>query len=324
MSQTKELLFAFITNRYKAQETRKLGDYIFSNELFHIFEDEFADFLFHSRKEIFQYLSTPDNSVELIEYCIRSTKEYTYKRNQFINFTKQYDELLLAEYQSLLEQIKALTGEANSREELTQRLAVSLQRHHERLRLIFSSYCVISTQRDLKNNPLLQSVPCEEYSARFQLDVLNLDFKELIEPVLDIGCGADGTLVRFLSLQGLDVRGIDRLAPKGDSFEQIDWFDFDLEQQKWGTVIAHQSLSTHFIYNYLSNTAMLEEYAKLFMRILASLKTDGRLCYAPGMPFFEETIAKLGKYKIHRKTLAADFLGIGEIAYSVQLQKIYK
>lgn len=324
MSQIKDRLFSFIVRRYQSQESKELGDYVFSNHLFHSFEEEFADFLLDARDEIHLYLSSVNDAEELIEYCVRSTKEYAYKRNQFIHFTGQYDELLQAEYLDLLEGIRKLTGGEMSRVENSRSFGTLLQRHHERLRLILSSYCVVSTQRDLKDNPLLQSVPCEEYSSHFQLDLLNIDPHLVVEPVLDIGCGTDGTLVKYLKSNGLDACGFDRLAPKGDSFSESSWFDFNYESRKWGTVIAHQSLSTHFIYNYLSNSAMLEEYAKLFLRILDALKTDGTFYYAPGLPFFEETLARLGKYRMTRKTLVSDFLGIGEIAYSTQIQPISK
>lgn len=324
MNQIKDQLYSFIIRRYQSYESHELGDYMFSNQLFHSFENEFVDFLFESRDKIHPYLSVPANARELIEYCIRSTKEYTYQRNQFIDFIGQYDELLHSEYRALLEQLKDLTGIDMPREELARSFGIMLQRHHERLRLILSSYCVVSTQKDLKNNPLLVSVPCDEYSAHFQLDVLNIDLHSIAEPILDIGCGADGTLVKYLKSQGLNVRGFDRLAPKEESFEQNNWFDFDYGKQKWGMVIAHQSLSTHFIYNYLSNSALLEEYAKLFLKILLSLKADATFCYAPGLPFFENNLEKLGGYHITRKTLASDFLGIGEIAYSTQIQPVLK
>jgi len=320
MDSIKDRLFFFITQRYQSHAARELGDYIFSNHLFQSFDSEFADFLFEFREEIFQYVSSAINSAELIEYCIRSTKEYTYKRNQYINFTRQYDGLLLAEYKDLLAQIKALSETFLSREDLFQSFGNILQRHHERLRLILSSYCVITTKNELKNNPLLQSVPCEEYSARFQLDILNLDLKEITEPVLDIGCGAEGAFVKFLRGQGLEAFGIDRLAPKEPFFYQNDWFDFDYSQRKWGTIIAHQSLSTHFIYNYLSNPARVDSYVDLFVNILSSLEVDGKFCYAPGLPFFETSLEKLGRYEVLRKTIASDLSGIGEIAYAVQIK----
>jgi hypothetical protein len=320
MDSIKDRLFFFIAQRYQSHAARQLGDYIFSNHLFQSFDGEFTDFLFESREGIFQYLSNTAASEELIEYCIRSTKEYTYKRNQYINFTRQYDDLLLAEYGDLLAQIKTLSETFIPREDLFQSFGVILQRHHERLRLILSSYCVITTKNELKNNPLLQSVPCEEYSACFQLDILNLDLKEITEPILDIGCGADGTLVKFLRGGGLDVYGLDRLAPKEPFFYQNDWFDFDFGQRKWGTVVAHQSLSTHFIYNYLSNPSRVGSYVDLFMNILSSLEVDGKFCYAPGLPFFEASLEKLDQYEILRKTIASDLSGIGEIAYAVQIK----
>lgn len=320
MEVIKDRLLFFVSKRYQSHGARQLGDYIFSNHLFHSFDEKFVDFLFESREEIFQCLSNSAYSEELIEYCIHSTKEYTYERNQYINFTREYDELLLAEYGDLLAQIRSLSKTAISRDELSRSYGIVLQLHHERLRLILSTYCVLTTQNELKNNPLLQSVPCEEYSARFQLDILNLDPQKIAEPVLDIGCGKDGTLVKFLKAQAVDAYGLDRLAPKDEFFHQSDWFDFDYSQQHWGTVIAHQSFSTHFIYNYLSNPSKVGAYVDLFTRIINSLQVNGKFCYAPGLPFFEASFEKLDQYEIIRKTIASNLSGIGEIAYAVQIK----
>jgi hypothetical protein len=195
-----------------------------------------------------------------------------------------------------------------------------LQRHHERLRLIFASYCAITAQSDLKNNPFLQTVPCEEYSPRFQLEVLGIDLKEVEQPILDIGCGAEGKLVKFLREQGLDAFGLDRFAPGGDAFVQEDWFSFDYARRKWRTFIAHQSLSTHFVFNYLNNVPAADQYTVLFKKILFHLTPLGALYYAPGLPFFEEELEEDPRYEITRKTIADNLFGLGEIAYSTQIE----
>ncbi len=144
-----------------------------------------------------------------------------------------------------------------------QALVGVLQVHHERLRLIMASYCVTYQDQDLQTNPLLRTVPCEEYSAGFQLSLLGLGLDDLIEPVLDIGCGSNGALVHSLREHGIEAYGLDRLAPKEPFFFQSDWFDFDLDQEAWGCILAHQSLSTHFIYAWLHQPVSVEKFSRL-------------------------------------------------------------
>jgi hypothetical protein len=113
---------------------------------------------------------------------------------------------------------------------------------------------------------------------------------------------------------------MDRLAPAGPQFIQKDWFDFDA-RQNWGTIIAHQSISIHFIYNHLNNPKMAKQYARLFMGILSSLDEGGEFYYAPGLPFFEDEIEATGRYTVYKTSVAINTFEIGEIAYSTRIQR---
>jgi 2-polyprenyl-3-methyl-5-hydroxy-6-metoxy-1,4-benzoquinol methylase len=46
-----------------------------------------------------------------------------------------------------------------------------------------------------------------------QLDILQINIKQLMQPILDIGCGTKGHLVIYFEHQGLEVYGIDRSNP---------------------------------------------------------------------------------------------------------------
>ena len=259
----KEKLIAFTAQRYQVQSDKDLNDYIFSNYLFHSYDPALIEFVFQNRKEISALYSEEANLQEIVEFCIRSTKQYTYKRNQYINYRAEYDTLLFAEYRSFFIQIITLLETVDLPETIGQDFDPILSQHHERLCLILSTYCISYQNAPLEQNDLLQTMPCEEYSAPLQLQILNIDPATLAEPILDIGCGSDGRLVRYLRQQGLSALGMDRLAPSDAEFIQKDWFDFD-SQQNWGTIIAHQSISTHFIYNHLHNINLAKKYAKLF------------------------------------------------------------
>jgi len=289
-SSLEELLIDSIDRRYKSHASKDLYDYIFSNRLFHSVDPSLIDFTLTHRDKIAAYLSSPANLQMLTEYCIRATQQYTYQRNQFINFTSAYNNRLAAEYRNFLWQLKTAIANATSAATLAKAYAAVLKHHHEQLRTILSTYCSTVSQTDLRQSPLLRSVPCQEYSAPLQLQILNVNVFGLMEPILDIGCGTEGSVVHFLRNQGYAAFGIDRLAPSAPHFFQADWLNFDYSQNSWGTILAHQSLSTHFIYYHLHLPVQAVEYARLFMKILDSLQPGGAFYYAPGLPFFEHLL----------------------------------
>jgi hypothetical protein len=315
-------LLESITRRFHSKADLALSDYIFSNSLFHTIAREHVEFMFDHRTEIVDYLASPQAVAELVEHCVDSTRRYTYERNQFVNFTGEYEELMKAEYTDFIRQIRKALMRSKTEPALEKALVGVLQVHHERLRLIMASYCVTYQDQDLQVNPLLRTVPCEEYSAGFQLSILGLELGDLIEPVLDIGCGSNGALVRFLRQQGIEAYGVDRLAPKEPFFFQSDWFDFNFDIEAWGCVLAHQSLSIHFIYAYLHQPAGIQKFAGLSVKILSSLPEGSFLCYAPGMPFFEEQVEKMAGFSIMRHKISMHLHEVEQIAYSARIQRV--
>jgi hypothetical protein len=318
----REWLIASITQRFRSNADFALSDYIFSNSLFHSIAVEQVGFMFAHRTAIADYLYSTSALSELVGHCIDSTKRYTYERNQFVNFTAEYDGLLDSEYVNFIGQIRNALRSCKNEESLGTEMVSILQAHHERLRLIMVSYCVTYQDNDLHKNPLLRTVPCEEYSTGFQLSILGLTLDELIEPVLDVGCGSNGALVYDLRERGICAYGVDRLAPDGPCFFRTDWFDFDYSSQPCGSVLAHQSLSTHFIYAYLQQPVSIEKFAKLTMKILGELQKNSFLCYAPGMPFFESQIEKMTQFSIERRKISMRMPEVEQIAYSTKICRI--
>jgi hypothetical protein len=227
-----------------------------------------------------------------------------------------------AEYTDFIRQIRSALFKSGTERALEKALVGVLQVHHARLRLIMASYCVTYQDQDLQANPLLRTVPCEEYSAGFQLSVLGLDLHELIEPVLDIGCGSNGAPVHYLRQRGIEAFGVDRLAPKESFFFQRDWFDFDPDTETWGCILAHQSLSTHFIYAWLHQPVSIGKFSSLSRKILASLQEGSFLCYAPGMPFFEEQVEQMAGFSVIRHGISMHMPEVEEIAYSTRIQRV--
>ncbi len=134
----------------------------------------------------------------------------------------------------------------------------------------------------------LEPVTCAGYLPDLQMKVLHLDLKLLAEPVLDIGCGEKGELVQYLTNNGLEAFGIDRLAGDHPHLISADWLEYEYGIEKWGTIISNLGFSNHFTHHHFRSDGNFIGYAKKYMEILRSLKTGGCFHYAPDLPFIEQ------------------------------------
>jgi len=145
---------------------------------------------------------------------------------------------------------------------------------------------------------------CAEYSPKFQLDVLGVGNNELIDPILDIGCG-DGSLVKYFLTDHQRVFGIDRNQTNVKNVIDANWLNFDYGKEKWGTIISHMSFTNHFSYHYLQNDGVDISFAKTYMKILQSLIHEGTWYYVPSVPFIEDLLPE-EKYTVFREYAAAN------------------
>lgn len=134
----------------------------------------------------------------------------------------------------------------------------------------------------------IRPVACSEYSPDLQIDVLKIESKTLMEPVLDIGCGKLGNLVKYLNHLGIDTYGIDRFSFAANNLTNSDWLEYDYGIEKWGTIISNLGFSNHFKHHNLREDGNYIQYGKKYMDILKSLKIGGRFHYAPDLPFIEQ------------------------------------
>ncbi len=318
-----EELIRFTERKYKIQEDKSLKDFVYANYLFAEFDEEAAGYLFNNKEKIMHAFKDEGNRLRFVNYCIEKTKKYTYERNQFINVNKLYSDLLFERYENLIDRILAALYSAELPAQFNKMLIKITRQHLYKLKTLFERLIAYSIADLSPNNPLINNVVSSEYSAELIIKILNLDLKEILQPVLDIGCGNKGALVKYLNEMGIEVTGIDRAAPEGLNFKKTDWFEYKFDDVKWGTIVAHQSISTQFIFNHIYNSKLASDYAGLFMQLLSTLKKDGSFYYAPGLPFFEEHLQKLPKYKIEKKRIGFknDFM-VEAISYSVQIKRI--
>jgi len=219
----------------------------------------------------------------LQEFC-RVNQYYSFQENDKTNLKKIYWNL----YQNITEKKK--TVEVISRT------------HYENLKVWLAKTNPFSQEMYQKKETVLEPIMCAEYSAILQKSILHLKDIQLLEPILDIGCGQDGNLVKYLRENAFECYGIDRFAQKSLFLEKVDWLNFDYGIEKWGTIFSNLGFSNHFIHNHLRKDGNFIEYAKKYMDILKSLKIGGCFCYAPDIPFIEqyldENIYSIKKYDI--------------------------
>jgi SAM-dependent methyltransferase len=145
---------------------------------------------------------------------------------------------------------------------------------------------------------------CATYSPELQLPILRLDARDMPGPVLDLGCGEAGALVHRLRALGRDdTWGVDAFCETGGPLIRGSWFDAPLAPGAWGTIIAHQSFSLHFLRAHLRGfEAEATHFARTYMRILQALKPGGIFAYAPALPFFEDCLPA-NQWEVMRRAL---------------------
>ncbi|WP_051313129.1 hypothetical protein [Sporocytophaga myxococcoides] len=234
---------------------------------------------------------------DLIDYTLSKVLHELFHTNQYITVNERDKSILRKVYKKLLSEL------------CDQQLSLSdiSSRHFTRL----TTWLSYSNPHIEKSNPSdkksASEVVCAEYSADLQLELLDINPENLMEPILDVGCGEHAQLSTFLKGKELKVFGIDRLLYQKKSWlSEISWFEFEFKPGNWGTIISNLSFSSHFLNNHLREDGKFMEYAQKYMEILHSLKQGGTYHYAPSLPFIEEHLDKK-TYKVDRKIINKDY-----------------
>jgi hypothetical protein len=218
----------------------------------------------------------------LIDYMTGKALKEFYRVNQYYSFNEFHQLALQNIYSELLESIKMMNGvfNKNTLEDISKKHSIRL-----------TTWLIGSNSFAWKIYPndkeYIEPVACYEYSPEIQLEILKIDYLRLKEPVLDIGCGSQGLLVKYLRKKGIDAYGFDRFPEDLPFLQTADWLSFDFENERWGTIISNQGYSNHFRHHHLRDDGNFLGYAKKYVEILNSLKVGGAFHYAPGLPFIE-------------------------------------
>jgi hypothetical protein len=228
----------------------------------------------------------------LIDYLTdRSVQEFC-KINQYYTFDKQAHLILRSLYVDLFTNIKKRNASIES----------IAEKHYDNLIKWLQETNSFAEKIYTSKGEIIESVACSEYSPDLQLEILQIDIGQIIEPVLDIGCGKQGGLVLFLRQKGIDAYGFDRFAYSDAALTNSDWFEFNYGKDKWGTITSNLGFSNHFQHHHFRNDGNFIDYAKKYMDILSSVKIGGSFHYAPDLPFVEQYLDK-DKYQLTKHSI---------------------
>ncbi len=211
----------------------------------------------------------------LVDYATNKSLEEFCRMNQYYAFNSQSKKILRTIYCNLVSVIKA------NRQPIDE---IS-EHHYKNLKDWLSKTNPFAKKIYLSNASAIKPVPCSEYSAELQCNILRIE--TFIEPVLDIGCGRHANLIKHLDNLNIKAFGIDRFTVDKENIFNSDWLEFDFGVEKWGTIISNLGFSNHFTHHHMRDDGDFMAYAKKYMEILNSLKVGGAFHYAPDIPFIE-------------------------------------
>ena len=264
------------------------------------FQPETLDII-RNHKEELEQIDRLGLSAKWIDLMTDMALHTFYTSNQFVSFNQNQIHELREIYKTLWDEILSEITQDNANYQKLQKS------HLERLSdwLLRSNSFVKEINKE--DNPQITNVICAEYSALLQIDLLQIDIRNLIEPILDIGCGENAWLVKYLREHGLDAYGLDRLTDNScDYLFCSSWLEFEFKPLQWGTIISNLSFALHFTNHNLRKDGDYIAYAKKYTEILNSLKTNGSFYYAPSLPFIE-TYLPLNKYRIVNERINENF-----------------
>jgi len=233
----------------------------------------------------------------LVKHCVQAALASFYAVNQFYSFDRAAVEALEELYLKLLKDITQQRSDAINYTFLE-------AQHLKRLKQWLLCYYPEAALLYHANDPAIEKpVICAEYNPALQIEILGINEKALMEPILDIGCGKELHLVKYLQDKGYEVYGLDREATPSATTFQESWLEFTYKPRYWGTVISHLGFSNHFLHQHLRQNGLFLQYASTYMKILYSLQESGQFYYTPHLPFIERYLDPV-EFNVETKQVA--------------------
>ncbi|HZG76231.1 MAG TPA: class I SAM-dependent methyltransferase [Paenibacillus sp.] len=236
--------------------------------------------------------------VELVTYATEKVIRRFVQANQFLNFTETDFQKLKELYRRFFNTI--LDRSTGADRVTCKKVIACFHEHYQALRTFLTETNGSEIFRKYMESPYLFEVVCAQYRAEFQVKLMGLDENALIEPVLDIGCGQDAHLVRYLRAQGIQAFGIDRTVHTAEFAAAANWLDYPLAPDSWGTVISHMAFTNHMGHHLFRKDGDYAAYVGKLVEILKSLKVGGSFVFSPSIPFLETVLKDGGSYRFRR------------------------
>ena len=228
-----------------------------------------------------------ESEKEMIDFLTDEALQEFCRVNQYFAFNTESVNELKAIYGELSQKIRSLDSHAGQKE-----LSAISRDHYRNLCDWLVHTNAFAGEMYSSDQEYAKPVACSEYTPDLQLNILRIDLKNLLEPVLDVGCGREMNLVNYLRDNGIEAYGIDRFDNENPYYLKTDWLEYNFEPEKWGSIISNLGFSNHFIHHNLRADGNYREYAQKYMEILQSLKSGGTFYYAPDLPFIEKHLDK--------------------------------
>jgi hypothetical protein len=286
-----------VARRYRINAAKSLRD-VYRLDPDFLDTDNDAQFAIRNRDKIVALLADEDKFDRLVDLFVNQSIEFTYASNQFVQIDAREETVMRTIYTQYLREMGQMLERSASPEAIASGLNNLVAGHFQDLRANITRFFDPEVRTNPDANVILHKVVCADYTPKLQVEILGLH--DLIEPVLDLGCGKEGGLVTYLRAAGLQATGVDRVVADRPGLVQAGWLDFPLAPESWGTVISHMAFSNHFIFQHLYQRGSVEPYARRYMTILRSLKPGGSFYYTPGLPFIEAYLPA-EQYRLTRK-----------------------
>lgn len=209
------------------------------------------------------------------------------QNNQYISLTNKTINAINGIYKELIIKLQLISDNENVRLYIDEIVNV----HRNKL-------VNAITNNNSENSIEQLFIPCAEYTGEFQNEILRLDSNQLLDPILDIGCGNKYELVKLLRRNGYKyVYGLDQYVSLDEKIICSNWFDFKFLENTWGCIIAHMSFTNHFRRVVINNERTIRKFENKYNEILRSLKINGMFVYTPSVKSIEDKVDN-GKYTI--------------------------
>ena len=232
--------------------------------------------------EAYKSLESEEGSETLVGRIYNWFMDECVQANQYLFISQTVYAKVVEIYRDLVAQLKAVDSNRASALDEIRAIVAS---HRGNLANLLKSIPSVRQSTDLL-------VPCAEYSLELQQRILRLGKAAIAEPVLDIGCGRNATVVSWLRLMGVEAYGIDQYLSDSEYVQRCNWLEYDYCARQWGTIYSHMAFSNHFNRSISLADSLSERYLTKLLEIAESLRVGGCFVFSPSIPDIESVLPK--------------------------------